>query len=129
MIQTIEEPLAYAEVLWLTAEEGGHKTGPPTVPVYAATCVFPLGNDEEVHPGWPAAGDALSVLLEAVDTTAGGTGTYKVDFLVRDLARPFLHRGADILVMQGPTVVARAIIREVTHTEGPRSLIKVKSRG
>lgn len=87
MIQTIEEPVAYAELSWLTADEGGRKSGPPTAPVYAATCVFPLGNDAAVHPGWPASGDAVSILLEAVEKAADGSGTYKVDFLARDLAR------------------------------------------
>jgi hypothetical protein len=116
-IQTIEEPMAYAQVSWLSAEEGGRKSGPPTAPVYAATCVFPLGGDADVHPGWPAAGDALSILLEAINTAVDGSGTYKIDFLARDLARPFLHAGADVLVMEGPTVVARAIIREITHAQ------------
>jgi hypothetical protein len=119
MIQTITDPVAFAEVSWLTAEEGGRKSGPPTAPVYAATCVFPLGHDAEVQPGWPAAGDALSILLEAVNTAADGSGTYKVDFLARDLARPYLHRGTEVLVMEGPTVVARAVIGEVPHAEDP----------
>jgi hypothetical protein len=113
MGQTIESPIALAHVAWLTGEEGGRRTGPPTARVYVATCVFPLGNDAEVCPGWPASGDALSILLEAVDTADDGAGLYKVDFLARDLARPFLHQGADVLLMEGPTVVARAVIIEV----------------
>lgn len=117
MIETIENPMAIAQVSWLTAEEGGRQTGPPTARVYAATCVFPLGHDAEVHPGWPAAGDALSILLEAVDGPGDRSGTYKVDFLARDLARTYLHTGADVLVMEGPTVVAKAIIRQVTESD------------
>jgi hypothetical protein len=106
MIERIEGPMARAEVAWLTAEQGGRKTGPPTAPVYAATCVFPLGDDAMVHPGWPAAGDALSILLE-VETAEGDSTVYKVDFLARDLARRFLHPGAELLVMEGPRVVGR----------------------
>lgn len=114
MIRAIDEPMAFAEVVWLTAEEGGRKSGPPTAPVYAATCVFPLGDDATVVPGWPATGDALSILLQQVGLEPDGTAICKVDFLARDLARPFLHRGAQVLVMEGPAVVARATIREVT---------------
>jgi hypothetical protein len=112
MIRRIEEPMARAAMSWLTAEEGGRKIGPPTAPVYAATCVFPLGDDARLHPGWPAAGDALSILLEAIETSEDGLGVYKVDFLARDLARPFLHPGAEVLVMEGPRVVARGRIIE-----------------
>jgi hypothetical protein len=113
MITKIEHPMALAEVWWFTVEEGGRRSGPPTAPVYAATCVFPLGGDAEVLPGWPASGDALSVLLEEVETVANGSGTYKVDFLARDLARQLLYPTAELLIMEGPTVVARAVIREV----------------
>jgi len=113
--------MAVASVAWLTEKEGGRKSGPPTAPVYAATCVFALGSDSEVQPGWPATGDALSILLQAVSTAANGSGTYKVDFLARDLARPLLHVGADVLVMEGPTVVARAVILEVTGSPEQRT--------
>ncbi|MCZ3386476.1 MAG: hypothetical protein LH630_05830 [Actinomycetia bacterium] len=121
MIEAIEDPMAFARVAWLTAEEGGRKSGPPTAPVYAATCVFPLGGDSEVQPGWPAAGDALSILLQAAPTGGKGPGTYKVDFLARDLARQFLHVGAEVLVMEGPAVVARAVILEVTDSPEQRT--------
>jgi hypothetical protein len=114
VINQIEQPMAIAALSWLGAQEGGRRSGPPTAPVYAATCVFPLGDDAEVLPGWPAAGDALSILLEAVEITADGRGTYKVDFLARDLARPLLYPGATVLIMEGPSVVARGVIQEVT---------------
>lgn len=121
VIKEIEYPMATAEVAWLTAEEGGRRSGPPTAQVYAATCVFSLGGDADVLPDWPAAGDALSILLEAVDTATDGAGTYKLDFLVRDLARPFLHPLAKLLIMEGPKVVARAVIQEVIPVGEPGS--------
>lgn len=114
MIRPIDEPMAVADVTWLAPEEGGRKSGPPTAKVYAATCVFPLGEDAAVVPGWPAAGDALSILLEHIGTEPTGVLVYKVDFLARDLARRFLVNGAPLLIMEGPAVVARATIREVT---------------
>lgn len=110
MIERIDEPMARAEVSWLTVEQGGRRTGRPTAPVYAATCVFPLGDDASVHPGWPAAGDALSILLEEAED---GPTVYKVDFLAKDLARPFLHPGAEFLVMEGPRVVGRGTVTDV----------------
>lgn len=114
MMRAIDDPVAIADVTWLSPEEGGRKSGPPTAQVYAATCVFPLGDDATVVPGWPAAGDALSILLQQVDTDSTGVAVCKVDFLARDLARPFLVSGAPLLIMEGPAVVARATIREVT---------------
>ncbi|MGN8246139.1 hypothetical protein ACTHAM_003274 [Cellulomonas soli] len=113
MIERIEVPMARAVLTWRTAEEGGRKTGPPTARVYAATCVFLLGDDATVHPGWPAAGDALSILLEASDSTELGSTVCKVDFLARDLARPLLHVGAEFLVLEGPSVVGRGRTIEV----------------
>ena len=114
VITKIEQPMAIARVSWLSADEGGRRSGPPSAPVYAATCVFLLGDDAEVLPRWPASGDALSILLEAVETEDDGSGTYKVDFLARGLARPFLRTDAEFLVMEGPTVVAHAVIKRVT---------------
>ncbi|WP_211472055.1 hypothetical protein [Actinocrinis puniceicyclus] len=53
------------------------------------------------------------MLLQETPGTSDGGRIYKVDFLVRDLARPFLHPGAKMLVTEGPKVVASAVIREV----------------
>lgn len=114
MMRTIDDPMAVAEVVWLTPEEGGRKSGPPTASVYGATCVFPLGDNTDVVPGWPAACDALSILLQQIGLGSDGKAIFRVDFLARDLARPFLHPGAPLLVIEGPTVVARGTIREVT---------------
>ena len=42
-----------------------------------------------------------------------GADVAKIDFLAPDLAMPFIHVGADILVLEGPKPVARAVVREV----------------
>jgi hypothetical protein len=48
----------------------------------------------------------------------GGARLCKVDFLARDLARPFLDPGAILLIMEGPKVVATAVINEVVDANG-----------
>ena len=118
MRDRIERPVAYAVVSWRSADQGGRRTGPPTASVYAATAVFPLGGERETQPDWLATGDMFSVLLEEVPGSAEGVREYKVDFLVRDLARPFLHPGAEMLITEGPKVVASAVIRDVQPDAG-----------
>jgi hypothetical protein len=120
MREHIEQPIAYALVSWRSAEEGGRRSGPPTAPVYAATAVFPLGGEAATQPDWPATADPmLSVLLEEVPGPSGGARVYKVDFLVRELARPFLHPGAEMLITEGPVkIVASAVIRDVRAEDG-----------
>jgi hypothetical protein len=113
MIRHITEPMAFAVVRWLSLEQGGRSSGPPTAQVYAATCIFPLGDDREVHPDWPSGAEHFSVLLEEVEGLPNDDRVCKVGFLAPDLARPFLHPGADVLIMEGPKVVANAVIREV----------------
>ena len=114
MISEIDEPVAKAEVVWRTAEEGGRKVGPPTAPVYAATAVFVHGDDHEVQPEWPASAPQLSILLERdAPDEATGLSLYKVDFLVRELALPYLSTGAVLYIMEGPRVVGSARVREV----------------
>ncbi|MFD7537396.1 hypothetical protein [Streptomyces sp. NPDC059819] len=110
MMKSIENPVAEAIVSWRTADEGGRQSGPPTASVYAATAVFAHGSEHEVHPGWPATADQLSILLEEVAVREDGTRVCKVDFLVRDLAIPRLTSGGDILIMEGPRVVALAVV-------------------
>jgi hypothetical protein len=114
MIDQITEPIAYAVVKWILSEMGGRRSGPPTAPVYAATVVFVMGDDAEVLPGWPARAEKLSILLQEVESLCDGSRRCKVDFLARDLARPFLHPGVELLIMEGPKVVATAEITEVT---------------
>lgn len=118
MIEEITEPVANAVVTWVTPEMGGRSSGPPSGPVYAATSVFVHGGDAEVQPGWPAGADQLSILLQGTDTLPGGAWLCKVDFLARDLAGPFIHPGAVLLVMEGPRVVATAVITAVVDPKG-----------
>ncbi len=118
MIEEITEPVANAVVTWVTPEMGGRSSGPPSGPVYAATSVFVHGGDAEVQPGWPVGADQLSILLQATDTLPGGAWLCKIDFLARDLARPFIHPGAVLLVMEGPRVVATAVITAVVDPGG-----------
>jgi hypothetical protein len=116
MISNIEEPLALATVTWASVEEGGRRSGPPTAPVYAATAVFVLGNDADVEPGWPAAVNQISVLLQRVSQPAMTKETAKVGFLFPELARPSLRNGAEFVVLEGPKVVARAVVTQVLPT-------------
>src|SRR5438046_4148296 len=96
------EPLATAEVRWVATADGGRRSGPPTVPVYAATAVFRLGGDAEVVPGWPGAAEHLSILVQRVGVSPEGADVSKIGFLAPDLARPHLRVGAELLIMEGP---------------------------
>ncbi|WP_344885572.1 hypothetical protein [Allokutzneria multivorans] len=92
-----------AVVRWKSAEEGGRESGPPTASVYAATTTF-------VERGVQPSADAvhLSILLQEM-----GDGLYAVDFLVRELAAAYLKVGGELPVMEGPKVVATAMIVEM----------------
>jgi hypothetical protein len=118
MIEEISAPVAHAVVMWVPAADGGRRSGPPTARVYAATCIFVMGGDREVLPGWPTGAEHLSILLEEVETLPGGARLCKVDFLARDLARPYIHPGQPLLVMEGPKVVASAVIKDVAEEDG-----------
>lgn len=113
MMEKIEDPVAEAVVSWRSADEGGRKSGPPTALVYMATAVFVQGDDRELQPGWPASADQLSILLEEIAVRGDGSRTCKVDFLVRDLALPYLVPGSEILILEGPRVVASAHVSTV----------------
>jgi hypothetical protein len=113
MISDIEEPLALATVTWVSAEDGGRRSGPPAASVYSATAVFRLGNDEEVQPGWPATVSQISVLLQRVSQPPTTEEVVRVGFLFPELARPFLHDGAEFVVLEGPKVVAHAVVTEL----------------
>jgi hypothetical protein len=71
-----------------------------------------------VVPGWPAGAEHFSILLEEVEALPGGAWLCKVDFLARDLARPYVHPGQPLLIMEGPKVVANAVIRDVAEDKG-----------
>lgn len=109
----IKNPMAIVHIRWLSTEEGGRKTGPPSAPVYAATAVFRLGDESEVMPGWPATADQMSILVERAAAVADGIESGRIGFLVPDLARPFLRVGAEVLIMEGPRVVADATVIEL----------------
>jgi len=119
MIEDIKEPLARAVVTWVAPEMGGRSSGPPSGPVYAATSVFVHGGDAEVQPGWPAGADQLSILVQKAETLPGGAWLCKVDFLARDLAVPLVRPGAVLLIMEGPKVVATAVVTAELLTSPP----------
>ncbi|GAA0981991.1 hypothetical protein GCM10009555_051120 [Acrocarpospora macrocephala] len=105
-MQQIEEPMAEAVIRWLGPEEGGRRTGPPTAAVYMSTATLAYGDESEVQPGWPASAEVFSVLIQRVEVLDDGRWRCLVGFLVPDLARPWLHDGAQILVLEGPRLVA-----------------------
>ena len=111
--QKIEKPVAIARIRWLTASEGGRKSGPPTAPVYMATSVFQLGGEEETVPGWPGTADHLSILVQRIEEQGDGVDISLIGFLVPELARAHLHPNARLLILEGPKVVAGATILEL----------------
>ncbi|MFD8914762.1 hypothetical protein [Streptomyces sp. NPDC059575] len=113
----IENAVASAVVYWRTADEGGRRSGPPMALVYMATAVFALSDESKVQPGWPASADQLSILLQKTSEFDDGRWSCAVGFLVPDLARPHLHPGAELLVLEGPRTVAVAHITEVFDPE------------
>ncbi|MET7609099.1 hypothetical protein [Streptomyces avermitilis] len=117
MMEKIESPLAQGIVIWRTREEGGRRSGPPTAPVYMATAVFIHGGEEEVQPGWPAAADQLSILLEETERLDDNHRRCLVGFLVPELAIPHTHPGAELLVLEGPHTVARVRIESLLAHE------------
>lgn len=107
-MRPITDPAALARVCWLGAERR-----PEIGSAMAATAVFVLGDDAEVIPNWPAAGEHFSVMLEFVDTPAEpGCINAKVDFLARDEVAEFIHDGATLLLMAGSTPIADVRITE-----------------
>jgi hypothetical protein len=90
-------------------------SGLPTTRTSCSTplTIFPLGGDREVHPHWPRGAEHFSILLEEVERLPDNARVCKVGFLAPDLAQPFVHPGADVLVMEGPRIVGNAVIREV----------------
>ena len=117
----LKKPMATAVVRWVPADRGGRKSGPPTVDVYAATAVVVQGGDSETTPGWPASADQVSILIRPTSRGADSADISEIGFLVPDLVRPFLHTGAELLVMEGPKVVAHAEIVQV-HPESENNL-------
>jgi hypothetical protein len=81
--------------------------------VYAATAVFVLAAEQETVPGWPATADHISILIKTTARSGEDVDVAEIGFLVPDLARPHVHVGAQLLVMEGPKVVAHAEISKV----------------
>lgn len=104
--------MALASIRWFSEAEGGRKAPPPG-PTYAATAVFVLGGDAEVQPGWPAAGEHFSVMLDSDDLGATCGKSVRVEFLARALVADQLRVGSEFLVMEGSAVVAEACVTEV----------------
>ena len=87
MITQLKDPVATMALSWISAADGGRRSGPPTAPVYATTCVFPLGGEAEVQPGWPANADPmLSIIIQRTGQLPDGRDLAKIDFLVEELA-------------------------------------------
>ncbi len=95
-----------AEIRWLPESQGGRSSGPPTTPVYAATATFP-GSDAAL----------LSILVQHIGAQPDGLALANIGFLVPDLARPHLQLGTELLITEGPTIVAHAVIRELLPAE------------
>lgn len=112
MIENLENRMASALVTWRTAAEGGRASGPPTAPVYAANCAFPLGGERETVPDWPATAEKFSILIQKVGEPSDGW-LCDLDFFAPDLVMPYLVPGALMLVMEGPKVVGEATIQAV----------------
>lgn len=108
----LKEPLAVAAIRWLPESQGGRISGPPTAPVYAATATF---CSESAQPD----ADLLSILVQRTGTLSDGSDLARIGFLVPDLARPHLHLGAELLITEGPKVVAHAVIRDLLQPELP----------
>jgi hypothetical protein len=118
MIEKIGNPVARAHVTWLSASAGGRTSGPPTAPVYAANCTFPLGSERETVPGWPATAEKFSVLIQKISDCPDGAWQCNLDFIAPDLVAAYLSQGASMLVMEGPKVVGEATIIEVFGASG-----------
>ncbi|WIM95170.1 hypothetical protein ACTOB_007244 [Actinoplanes oblitus] len=109
MIDRIEEPAAVVSVRWLSAAEGGRRSGPPSAPVYAATCAFLAGDGTS---------EVLSILMEQFGPEDGGERRARIGFLAPEIAAPYLTVGRRILIQEGARVVGHALIREVFSPRG-----------
>jgi hypothetical protein len=98
----IESPMATASIRWISALNGGRKSGPPTAPVYMTTAVFRLCSEL-----------TLSILIQKVESIAENEDLAKIGFLFPDLARPMLQPKVELVIMEGPKIVAEAIVREL----------------
>ena len=105
--------MAAASVRWLRPDEGGWKSGPPTASVYSATMAFKL--DPNAAPGWKLAADPfLSILVKRPEIRGNvGEELAAIGFLAPDMARPYLHPTSEFVILEGPSVVAEAVVLDV----------------
>lgn len=114
-MRDVTDPMALVRVRWLSP--GHHPAKGSTM---GATAVFVMGNDAEVVPGWPAAGQHFSLLLTFTDAAPGTEEVEaKVDFLDRDAVADYLHDDAKLLVMAGPKPIAEAQVTAVLWKPDP----------
>jgi hypothetical protein len=106
-MRKVDDPVALVTVEWVSPEMGGRVSGPPTAPVYAATCQFLLATDY--------LSETLSVLLEPVTAVEQKpfVSRCKLDFLARELGLPYVTIGAILYIFEGPKRVATAEVTEV----------------
>ena len=103
-----------AQIDWVPASEGGRSSGVPSAPVYAAICVFDLGDEAAVQPGWPATADlVLSILIQEISRPRPAHSVARIGFLAPHLAEPYIRTGNRIVVMEGRRIVAHATITEI----------------
>lgn len=115
MTRRIIEPLAEIRIRWLSAQEGGRRSGPPSVATYASTCRFSLGTEF----GGELWSPQVSVLLEHVE---GSTGLYQLEFLVKAAGMSYLRAGALLEVMEGPkSVGVGEVVRLIEPTGDAQS--------
>jgi hypothetical protein len=114
-MRDVTDPMALVRIRWLNP--GHHPAAGSTM---GATAVFVMGNDAEVIPDWPAAGQHFSILLTFTEAPPGTEeAEAKVDFLDRDAVAERLHDDAKLLVMAGPKPIAEAEICAVLWTPDP----------
>lgn len=114
MIIQLDDPVALVGMRWLSPEEGGRRSGIPAVGVFAPTAVFELGGDSETEPGWPAKSTRVqSILIRRTGEEADGLDLAEIGFLAQQLAAPYLHVGARLIVLDGARTIATAVVQVV----------------
>ncbi|MGW0522922.1 hypothetical protein [Crossiella sp. NPDC003009] len=108
--------MAEAVVRWLTANQGGRRSGPPTAVVYRSTASFAPGPNDlgEARPATVPA----TVLLQEVEELPDGRRRCLVGFIAPELVQPHLRAGARMLVLEGPRTVA---VAEIVLVPGPKN--------
>jgi hypothetical protein len=72
-----------------------------------ATAALVRGEDASLQPGWPASASKVSILLQELEKVATGVTRCLVGFLAPHLIVGDLHVGAELVVLEGPRVVAQ----------------------